>query len=708
MLERWTRRVLRRRFFVLAAWLTLAIVGIVAAAHLTPLLSNSLSVPGSESDRARLLLEDHYGERPDGTFTVVVPTRTPGSERAQADLGRRLRAAARALPGGGVSGVRQGGGVLYGDVVTRLALEDAKGYTPDVRRALAAVGGPPALVTGAPAIQHDLDPAVRDDLRRAELVALPVALVVLALVLGVSTALAIPFVFAACTIGATLALLYPLAHAVRMASYVENLVVLIGLALAIDYALLCVDRFRSELERGGSRDEVVVRTMATTGRAVAYSAVAVAVGLGVLVLVPVPFVRSLGLGGALVPLVSAAALLTLQPVLLSLLGSSTLVPGLYDRRARHPGTGMWASLATLVLRRRWLAVAAGLGFLLVLASPVLALRTTPGSILALPPSEAVRGAEALADGVGAGAVTPTQVVVDTGRVGAGVRGPARDAVVRLVAAAGREPEVMVVANGVRPPYVAGEGRYTRVLVAGRHEFGHPDALAFVHRLRETLVEDAGFPATAVVVTGGVPAQGVDFLDRLYAWFPFLVGAVLALTAVVLARAFRSVVLPIKAVLLNLLSVGAACGAAVAVVQWGVGAGLLGVTEAPAVEGWIPVFAFALLFGLSMDYEVFLVMPMREAVDAGASTDRAVAAGLERTGRVVTAAAAIMVAVFSGFVLGDVPGLQQLGIVLAVGVLVDATVVRLAVVPGLVAILGKWCWWRGGRDRPPRSSAPRRP
>ena len=697
MLERWTRRVLRRRFFVLAAWLVVAIVGVVAAARLSPLLSNSLSVPGSESDRARLLLEAHYGERPDGTFTVVVPTRSARSERAQADMRRRLRAAARVLPGGRVSGVRQGGGILYGDVVTRLALEDAKGYTPDVRRALAAAGGPPALVTGTPAIQHDLDPAVRDDLRRAELVALPVALVVLALVLGVSTALAIPFVFAACTIGATLALLYPLAQAVRMASYVENLVVLIGLALAIDYALLCVDRFRSELERGGSRDEVVVRTMATTGRAVAYSAVAVAVGLGVLVLVPVPFVRSLGLGGALVPLVSAAALLTLQPVLLSLLASRTLVPGLYDRRARHgPGTGVWASLATLVLRRRWLAVGAGLGFLLVLASPVLALRTTPGSILALPPSEAVRGAEALADGVGAGAVTPTQVVVDTGRAGAGVRGPAREAVGRLVAAAGREPEVMVVANGVRPPYVAGKGRYTRVLVAGRHEFGHPDALAFVHRLRETVVEDAGFPATAVVVTGGVPAQGVDFLDRLYAWFPFLVATVLLLTAVVLARAFRSVVLPIKAVLLNVLSVGAACGVAVAVVQWGVGAGLLGVTEAPAVEGWIPVFAFALLFGLSMDYEVFLVMPMREAIDAGASSDDAVAAGLVRTGRVVTAAAAIMVAVFSGFVVGDVPGLQQLGIVLAVGVLVDATVVRLAVVPGLVAIFGRWSWWLPAR------------
>ena len=385
MLERWTRGVLRRRLLVLAAWLAVAVSGIVAAAHLSPLLSNSLAVPGSESDRARRLLEERYGERPDGTFTVVFPTRVPGSKRLRDDVRERLRRAARVVPEGVASEPRRGGGVLYGDVVTPLALEDAKSYTADVRSALAAPNGPEALVTGAPAIQHDLDPAVHDDLRRAELVALPVALLVLALVLGVSSALLIPFVFAACTIGGTLALLYPLAHALHMASYVENLVVLIGLALAIDYALLCVDRFRSELEQGGSRADVVVRTMATTGRAVAFSAVAVAVGLGVLVLVPVPFVRSLGLGGALVPLVSVAALLTLQPVLLSLLASRVLVRGLYDRRTRSPANGVWASLAALVLRRRWLTVGAGLGLLLVLASPVVALRTTPGSILALPP-----------------------------------------------------------------------------------------------------------------------------------------------------------------------------------------------------------------------------------------------------------------------------------------------------------------------------------
>ena len=695
MLERWTRAVLRLRLPVLALWLAVAVGGLLAASRLTPLLSNSLSVPGSESDTARLLLEERFGERPDGTFTVVFPTRSPDDRGAQADAERRLRAAARVVPGGAAGTVRRGWSLLYGDVVTPLPLERAKQYTPEVRAALAGTG-PAPLVTGAPAIQHDLDPVVRDDLRRAELVALPVALVVLLLVLGVSGAVLVPFVFAACTVGGTFVLLYPIAHAARMATYVENLVVLVGLALAIDYALLCVDRFRSELERGGSRDEAVVRTMATTGRAVAFSAAAVAVGLGLLSLVPVPFVRSLGIGGALVPLVSVAALLTLQPVLLRFLGTGVLVRGAFRRREGGAGTGPWERLAALVLRRRWLAAGGALLVLLVLASPVLDLRTTPGSILALPPTEAIRGAEALSKGVAAGAVTPTQVVVDTGRAGGGSRGPSREAVVRLTRLVASDPEALVVANGVRPPYVAAGARYARVIVAGRHELGDAPTRAFVERLRSDLVPRARFPAGTIVATGGVPAQGADFLDRLYAWFPLLVAAVLAVTAVVLALAFRSILLPLKAVLLNLLSVAAATGVAVAVVQWGVGASVLGVAGSPAIEGWIPVFAFALLFGLSMDYEVFLVMPMREAVDAGASYDRAVATGLVRTGRIVTAAAAIMVAVFAGFALGDVPGLEQLGVVLAAGVLVDATVVRLALVPATVAILGRWSWWAPGR------------
>jgi len=205
------------------------------------------------------------------------------------------------------------------------------------------------------------------------------------------------------------------------------------------------------------------------------------------------------------------------------------------------------------------------------------------------------------------------------------------------------------------------------------------------------VPAARLPDSARVVVGGAPPQGVDFLTRTYSWFPWLVLGVLAVTYVVLVRAFRSVILPLKAVLLNLLSVAAAYGLLVAIVQWGFGAGLLGLGES-GVEAWVPVLLFALLFGLSMDYEVFLVAPMREDWDRTHDTASAVEQGLVRTGRIVTAAALIMVAVFSGFVAGSVPGLQQFGLGLALGILLDATIVRMLLVPSLIVLLGARAWW----------------
>ena len=251
--------------------------------------------------------------------------------------------------------------------------------------------------------------------------------------------------------------------------------------------------------------------------------------------------------------------------------------------------------------------------------------------------------------------------------------------------------MLLVANGIHEPYVDPTARYARVIVVGRHEYGDDETRQLVHRLRDELVPAARLPEQANVAVGGAPPQGVDFLDRTYAWFPWLVLGVLAVTYVVLVRAFRSIVLPLKAVLLNLFSVGAAYGLLVVVVQWGLGADLLGLGD-NGIEAWVPVLLFALLFGLSMDYEVFLVAPMREDWDAGHDHARAVERGLVRTGRIVTAAALIMVAVFSGFVAGSVPGLQQFGLGLALGILLDATIVRMLLVPSLMAVLGRRSWW----------------
>jgi RND superfamily putative drug exporter len=690
--ERWTRAVLRFRAPILLAWLAVLVVGVLAAIALPKHLSNTFTVPGTESDSARQILQHHFGERPDGIFTVVFQAHRADLAGAQ----RRLDAAAKLVPGAHATRLRADGGLLYGEIDSTLDLQHSKGYTTPVRRALA--GEPRAYVTGQPAIQHDLEPVLSHDLLRGEAIALPIALAVLFAVLGLSLAVLVPFAFAACTITATLAVVFALAHAFTMVSYVSNLVELVGLGLAIDYSLLVVYRFREELD--DDVDAAIVRTMATAGRSVLFSGATVAIGLGLLLFVPVPFVRSLGVGGFLVPLLSMAAAMTLQPALLSVLGDRGMRRIELLPAARDLDRGFWSRLARAIMRRPVRFLAVGAAILIAAAVPAAWLKVTPGSISALPAgNDSVRGVELLRDRVGAGALTPTEIVVDTGQ-GGGVRTPElKRALARLTNATFHDREAYITASGPRAPYVDATSRYTRVYVVGRHEYGAEQSQQLVRRIRNDHVPAARFPAGMHVFVGGAPAQGVDYLSRSYAWFPWLVAAALVLTYLVLLRAFRSVLLPLKAVLLNVLSVAAVYGLLVVIFRWGIGADLLGLYKVDQIEGWIPIFLFAMLFGLSMDYEVFLVTRMREAWDRTHDNARAVAEGLERTGRIVTAAALIMVAAFSGFVAGRVAGLQEFGAGLALAILIDATLVRMILVPSLMAIFGRWNWWlprRGGR------------
>jgi RND superfamily putative drug exporter len=697
VLERWTHRVLRFRVLVLALWFSVLVAGAYSSTHLDELLSTTFAVPGSESERARALLKEHFDEQPEGTFVVVfeVPRSSKSLER---DLRRRLARAAALVPTGKARELEDGDGILYGEIGTRLNVTRAKGYTDTLRESLRSAGPPRAYVTGQPAIQHDVEPALRDDLRRAELVAVPIALAILVAVLGLSLAVLIPLVFAACTITATLGIVYLIATATTMATYVPALVQLVGLGLAIDYSLLIVHRYREEAARGASVEGAVIRTMSTAGRAVVFSGFAVAIGLALLLLVPVPFLRSMGVGGLLIPLVSIFAVLTLQPALLSLLGHRGM-HGLRELRTgiapHEPKTesDFWIRLADAVTGRPVVWLTTGTAVLLAASLPILSFQLTPGSISGLPDSpEAMRGFARLSEGVGPGAVTPIQVVVDSGAPGGSVEGPTRDAVNRLADTLFEDEEVFVVASGRRPPYVDPSRRYTRVVVVGRAEYGSDASRALVSRLRNDFIPDAGFPSNVTVNAGGAPPQGADFLERAYGALPWVVLAVLSVTYLVLLRAFRSIVLPLKAVLLNLVTVTAVCGLLVVWFEWGAGERLFGITEASEIEGWVPIFLFATLFGLSMDYEVFLVSRMREAWDEVPDNRRAIAYGLARSGRVVTAAAAIMIVSFAGFVAGRVVGLQQLGFGLAVGVLLDATLVRMIVLPSLMAVLGRWNWW----------------
>ena len=687
-LERWTLFVLRRRRFVLAAWAAVLAAGVVAAVLLPAQLTNSFAVPDTESEQATRALVTGFGERPEGSFTVVFRVADPGDALLRARLERRLARAADGLPGGRVAFVRAGGGVVYGELATALTLQQARGRTESLRRALAGAD-PPALVSGPAAIQHDLDPILAADLRRGEAVALPVALLALLTVLGLSLALAVPFLFAACAVAGTLTAVYGTAQLLSITTYATNLVVLLGFGLAVDYSLLVVLRYREELIRAGAgrqaRDVAIVRTMTSAGRAVAVSGLAVSIGLALLLFVPVPFIRTMGVVGVLIPLVSILAALTLQPALLSFLGGST--------RARPHRRAPWAALARAVMRRPLLVLLPTTALLLAAAAPALFIEVVPGSLAGLPPqTESAEGLRALRGGVGAGALTPTQIIVDAGAPGRARRAEVRTAIDRLGDRLFTDPEVHLVASGPDAPYVDASGRYARVLVVGRHEYGEPASRRLIERLRSRHVPAADFPPGVRVVAGGAPAQGVDFLARVYAIFPWLVLAALALTYLVLARAFRSLLLPLKAVLLNLLSVAASYGLLVLVFQHGVAADLLGVQHAAQIEGWIPIFLFATLFGLSMDYEVFMVSRMRETWDATHDNVTAVAAGLERTGPLISVAALVMIGAFAGFVLGRVPGLQQFGLGLALAVLIDATLVRLLLVPSLMAVFGRWNWW----------------
>jgi uncharacterized membrane protein YdfJ with MMPL/SSD domain len=707
---RWTRIVLRFRWPILAFWLVAILAGGYATSKLSPLLSNTFTVPGTDSERARTILQKHFGDRSDGEFLIIYRIRGGAAAGVLPRLERSIREGATAVPHAKATGLQKASQhVLYGSILSSLNLAKAKGYTDDILRKLHPPPAVDAYVSGQAAIQHDLDPIFSKDLKKGEGIALPIALLVLLSVFGLSFAATMPFLFAAATITGTLGIVYVVAHYMTMATYVTNLVQLIGLGIAIDYSLLIVYRFREELAKGESKDAAIMRTMATAGRAVVFSGATVAIGLALLLFMPVPFMRSMGVGGFLIPLVSIAAASTLQPALLSLYGrrGTARAPVADWLRRRHlplprlAGAdvehGFWARLARAIMRRPFAFLAGGVAVLLAAAIPVYALQLTPGSAQGIPQSpESVRGLNVLRAAIGPGELSPSQIVIDAGP-GRSFRDPRiQAAVARLDAGLRADPEVKSVRSATSGRFVDPSGRYGQVIASGRHEYGDQPAQKFVSRLRNTIIPDARFPDGVRVLAGGGPPQGVDFLHRSYATFPWLVVAVLLLTYLLLMRAFRSVLLPLKAVLLNLLSVAASYGMLVVFFRWGVGDRLVGLYQFPQVEGWIPIFLFAMLFGLSMDYEVFLVTRMRETWDEEHDNVRAVSYGLERTGRIVTAAAIIMVAAFSGFVAGSIVGLQEFGLGLAVAIFVDATIVRALLVPSLMAVLGRWNWWLPSR------------
>jgi uncharacterized membrane protein YdfJ with MMPL/SSD domain len=703
---RWTGFVIAHRRRVVAVWLVLFALGGYAAANLGGLLSNRFSVPGAESERGLNLIKERMGDRSDGSFTLVATgVDTPADRAAVVGATRR---AAGAVDGGKAGPLLPAArGVVYAQVATPLENQDASKATPAVRAAIGDVPGIETYLSGYPAINHDTQDIFNEDLGRGESIGVPIALLVMAVMFGTLGGMVVPIAFALMTIPTTLGLVWVFAHTMDMAIYVTNIVALIGLAIAVDYSMLVVFRYREELAKTEDPHAALQTTMATAGRATLFSGITVAVGLALLVFMPLPFMRSMGVGGLLVPVVSIVASATLLPAMLAMMGRRVnrfrFIPQrVLDRRAAAETTGMWHRLATAIMRRPIPFFVASAGLMIALALPAIGLHLTGGDNRGVPlTTESTRGLRVLETTLGAGTLAPHQIVVDTHRAG-GAAEPQIVAAQRRLAAQLRrdpaiEPRTVAAPAFVRPALarqanlVDADGRVLQIRAAGRTDAGTEVAMDTVARLRDRYVPAAGFPPGTDVLVSGAPAFGVDFIAKAYGAFPWLVLAVLVISYLILLRAFRSVVLPAKAVVMNLLSVSATYGVLVLAFQHGWGEGI-GLGQSPQIDAWIPIFLFALLFGLSMDYEVFLLSRIREEWDRRHDNEQAVAYGLEHTGRIITAAAIIMIAAFAGFVAGSFVGLQEFGLGLCAAILLDATVVRAILVPATMKLLGRWNWY----------------
>jgi RND superfamily putative drug exporter len=688
-------------------WIALLLFGGYGASKVSSLLSNQFSVPGSQAQAGLTVLHDRFRERSDGAFTLVAQAVRPGPLDTAA-IGAAARRGASALQNGRAGPVLPAApGIAYVELDTTLVNAKASDRTAAVRRSIGEVPGIRTYLTGFPAINHDTNPLYSQDLAHGEEIAVPIAIVVMMFMFATAGAILVPLVFAAFTILTTLGFVWALAHTITMATYVTNIVSLIGIGIAVDYSMLVVFRFREELARDPDNPrEALLRTMETAGRATIFSGLTVTVGLALLAFMPLPFIRSMGIGGLLIPLVSIAASATLLPVLLSLLGSRinrfAVVPRRLIARRASADRGFWTSLAHAIMRRPIAILVVAAVVMLALAAPALQLAVTPGDNRGYPRgTEATDGLFILERTLGPGALAPNQILIDTHRPGGALAPSVRAAELRLVRMLRSDPAVNP-RTIVAPALVASaqaraanlldpNEQIAQVRAAPYRDSGTSQSADLVHRIRDRYVPAADFGGARVLVTGA-PAFGVDFLSQAYGAFPWLVAAVLVLSYFLLLRAFRSVVLPLKAVFMNLLSVSATYGVLVLFFQHGVGGTLLGLKSSPQIDGWIPIFLFALLFGLSMDYEVFLLTRMREEWDANRENDRAVAYGLEHTGRIVTAAAIIMIAAFSGFATGRFVGLQEFGIGLQAAILLDATIVRALLVPATMKLLGRWNWY----------------
>ncbi|HEY5294916.1 MAG TPA: MMPL family transporter [Gaiellaceae bacterium] len=686
MLARFAHLIVRRRRFVIGLWIVLTAFGAFSAGQVSKRWFQSFSIPGYSAYEANQRTLRAFGSGEQAPLVAVF--HTSGDITKSSGIKAAVNAATAVNPGSRSSSYWSTGSRAYVSRDGQTAFAEI--YPPgnptfsssvhikQVRSTLKKTTpkGVQSYLTGRDALVDASSGGAGPSVLTEGMIGGAGALVILLFVFGTLPAVLMPIVVAIAAILNTFTLVWLLTYITNVSIIVQFLIALVGLGVAIDYALLMIFRFRDELREGEDVETAIVETMTHAGRSVIVSGSTVAVGLLSMVVLPLPFIRSIGIGGLLIPAVSVITAITLLPALLAVLGTRINSVRLLPKRfvdQGHPEDGPWGRWARFVMRRPLPIAIAGLAVVGVLVFYGVQLNPSESQAKDQPGSgDAVAGRTALSDaGISPGVMKPFVVLVEHGA-------KSEPIAAKLRAVPG--------VAGAAAPVAWRKGPNSLVEAFPAVDGASPQIQSIVTRVHRAL---NGTNATL----GGVAAEDRDFVHAVYSNFPYVLVFVILLTFVLLARAFRSLILPLKAAVLNLVSLGAAYGIIVFIFQLGHGSeAIWNVPATASIIPWIPLMIFAFLFGLSMDYEVFMLTRMREAYDETGDTPHAIALGLARTGKLVTSAALVLM--FAFFVLSSSPGtdIKQFGIGLAAGIIFDATIIRTLLVSALMRLLGDWNWW----------------
>ncbi len=690
----------RHPWIAVGFWIVLIASAIASTGQMK--FDDNWEIAGSDSQKAQQLLEDVRGEVPPQETVVVFSVGANVDDPRYRTYVGELVAKLRTVPevASVVSYYETGAEQLVSadrlttilPVVLTGDLQESKDTVASMLVALNDMerDGFKAMTVGDGSIQSDWSHTVENDLKNGEMIGIPAALIVLVFVFGAAVAAGVPVVLGMLGILVAVGATALVSRVFGIGSVVINIITMIGLAVGIDYTLFIVERFREERAKGVEKIEAIVRSGDTASRAVLFSGVTVMIALAGLLIVPSNVFKGMAIGAILVVVSAVAVALTLLPAILSLLGDKINwlhLPGRGGGRVATTGeNGFFAKTTAAVIKRPVLSVGVTLAILVAAAVPAMTIKLGSAGMEQMPPHlQSAQAFSVLDDKFSSGRLGPAHVLIEGDTKSPDV-GAAID---RLRAQVSSDSDF----GGFGEPEYSADGRIIAIDVLVNGDPLDESARAVVDRLRNEYIPAAFEDTDAVnVYVGGNSAGTTDYVNVMTSYLPIVIGFVLALSFVLLMMVFRSIIIPIKAIAMNLLSVGAAYGLLVLVFQHGFGADLLGFQESPTIAAFLPIFLFAVLFGLSMDYHVFLLSRIQERYLETGDNTGAVAYGLRSTAHIITGAAAIMLMVFGGFALGDMVDLQQMGFGLAVAVLLDATIVRSVLVPASMELLGDKNWY----------------